>query len=107
MLKEPDGIPPLVDVYAVGVLADLLGLGRSLRARHPKAIRHALRTLRSTGRYLIRQARRRNWRAVKNAFNGYLAEHRTLGSRCGHGWTRRRALRGLYRHLAGMEANRG
>lgn len=96
-MAEP--IPPTIDVYPVGVLADLLRLRNALHRRHPKAIRWALGRLRSQARYITRQARRGNWRAVRNAFNGYLAEHRTLGTRCGKGWTRRRALLDLYRHL--------
>lgn len=107
MGSQNEGVPPAVDVYAVGVLAELLRLGRSLRARHPQAIRHALGRLRWTGSYLIGQARARNWRAVRNTFNGYLAEHRSLGSRAGRGWTRRRALADLYRHLAEIGADRG
>lgn len=92
-----------VDIYPVGLLADLLGLGRAIRARHPQAIRHALGSLRHRARYIRERARDRNWRAVKNTFNGYLAEPSPWPDdsplrRCGSGWTRRRALRSLHRH---------
>lgn len=92
-----------IDIYPVGWLASLLGLGRALRARHPAAIRHAIRRLRQTWRYTLRHARRGNWRAARMAWNGYLAEPRhwpTDGSltRCGSGWTPRRALRSLHHH---------
>lgn len=95
------GTEAKIDVYPVGVLAVLLGLGRSIRARHPKAIRASLVRIRGEVRYLRRQAKAGDWRAVRNAFNGYLAEHPTRGTRCGHAWTKRRALRDLHRHLAG------
>lgn len=48
-------------------------------------------------------ARQRNWRAVRGAFDGWLAEHAYAGTRAGHGWTRRRALADLQRHLAERE----
>jgi hypothetical protein len=79
-----------VDVYPVGLLRDLrhfrLGLHR------PRSVRR----LRLALCYPLRQARAGNWRAVKNYFNGYLAEPREFPpgvTRCGTGWTRRRALR--------------
>jgi hypothetical protein len=88
-----------IDVYAVGWLWVLLALGRSLRARHPKAIRFALVKVRYEWRCTVRRARAGKWREVRNSLNGYLAEHHAIGSRCGHGWTKRRALRDLHRHL--------
>ncbi|MFG3710858.1 hypothetical protein [Micromonospora sp. NPDC047730] len=94
---------PLIDIYPVGVLACLLGLGRALRARHRDAIYAAYSNCRREVRYVVRSVRARNWRVAKNSFNGYLAEHRFRGTRCGHGWTRRRALRDLRRHLAGRD----
>lgn len=94
---------PLIDIYPVGVLDRLLRLGRAIRTRNPELIRWALGQCGWEARYIVGRARERNWRAVRNAFNGYLAEHRTRGARCGHGWTRRRALRDLYRHLADYE----
>jgi len=71
-----------IDVYPVGLFRD---------------VKH--RRFRSGLRYLRDQARGRNWRAVGNYFNGFLAEHPTLGTRCGHGWTKRRALADLHRHI--------
>jgi hypothetical protein len=84
-----------VDVYAVGFLKDLQ------RARRTGRWRELLRWQR---RYLWRQARRGDWRAVKNAFNGYLAEPAEFPPgdyrrRCGTGWTKARALRSLKRRL--------
>ena len=87
------------DVYAVGWLAVLLGLGRAVRARHPRAVAFAFDKAWQEWRFVVRAARAGRWREVRNTFNGYLAEMTPcLGSRCGHGWTRRRALRDLYRH---------
>jgi hypothetical protein len=51
------------------------------------------------------RAKRREWRALKNYFNGYLAEHPTAGTRCGHGWTKARALRDLDQHLRNAGAS--
>lgn len=98
---------PLIDVYPVGVLAELLRLGRALRSRRWEAIRWALGRLGSEAGHIARRARARRWREVKNSFNGYLAEHRTLGTRCGSGWTKRRALTDLYGHLAERVALHG
>lgn len=76
---------PQITVYPVGLFSDL-----------------KRRRLRAGLRYLKHQGHKRNWRAVGNYFNGYLAEvqyssmHHT---RCGHGWTMRRALADLGRHL--------
>ena len=68
------------------------------------------RRLRSTWRYVKSQAHKRNWRAVKNTFNGYLAEvqYSTMHHRrAGHGWTKRRALSDLGRHLGELNAAGG
>jgi len=59
-------------------------------------------------RYLWPQIKRRNWRAVRSYFNGYLAEWHycpegVRHTRCGRGWTRRSALRRLGRHI--VESN--
>lgn len=67
---------PRVDVYAVGVLDAL-----------------QRRELRRHWRYLRYQIARRNWRAVRNSFNGYLAEHDNHPHNCGKGWTKRAAMR--------------
>jgi hypothetical protein len=87
----------LIDVYPVGWLRALQSAGRCIRRGRPAP---AWRFLRQQLRYSLRQARRGNWRAVRNTFGGYHAEHHTLGRRCGTGWTKRRAINDLYRHLA-------
>jgi hypothetical protein len=94
-----------VDVYPVGWLADLLRAWRYLtRAELAGRRKQAWRELRKSWRYTAHQLRRRNWRAVKNAFNGYLAEPEEFPPgdyrrRCGTGWTKARALRSLDRRL--------
>lgn len=78
---------PQIICYPVGLFSDI-----KLR---PRRIRGGLR-------YLRYQLKRRNWRAIGNYFNGYLAEVQYSSMkhyRCGHGWTRRRALSDLGRHL--------
>ncbi len=92
-----------VDVYPVGLLADLLRDWRQVR--HWRRFREAdgkpTLHVRRTVRYLIGRVRAGNWRAVKNTFNGYLAEPSPFPEnvrRCGSGWTRKRALRSLERH---------
>lgn len=82
-----------VDIYAVGVLGALLKARRAVKASRHDLARHYVM---QEWRYLIYQARRRNWRAVRNSFNGYLAEDETTPY-CGHGWTHSRALRSLDR----------
>lgn len=51
------------------------------------------RRLRAEWRYFKRWAREGNWRAVRNSFNGYLAEHDGHPHNCGRGWTKRAAVR--------------
>lgn len=87
-----------VHVYPVGVLKVMLGIGRSIRARDRRALGFALAKVRAEFRYLLGRVRERNWRAFRNAFNGYLAEDEEL-PRAGHGWTKKRALRDLERVL--------
>jgi len=86
-----------VDVYPVGLWHDLQHFRRGVhRPRRIQRLRYALR-------YPLRQARAGNWRAVKNYFNGYLAEPADFPpgvTRCGSGWTRRRALRDWQRRAA-------
>jgi hypothetical protein len=91
-----------VDVYPVGLLGDLLRDWR--QARHWRRFRAAdgepTLHVRRTARYLIGRVRAGNWRAVKNTFNGYLAEPTPFPEeirRCGSGWTKARALRSLRR----------
>lgn len=88
-----DSIMGDVTIYPVGLLQHWQHFV------HTPDRKAARRRLRNDLRYPLRQARARNWRAVKNYFNGYLAEHHTLGTRAGHGWTRGRAYRDLARHL--------
>lgn len=109
----PDHLADLVDVYAVGVLRDLQPVPRYLRHRMPS---RAWGCLRTAWRQPWGHIRNRDWRKLGYSFNGYLAEPGwlpngffpddpwPLWTRCGHGWTRRRALRDLARHLA--EVNR-
>lgn len=85
-----------VDVYAVGFVADFMALLRTIRYV-PKHTRTAWRRL----RFGLRD----DWRR-RSYWNGYLAEPTSVPSperpwwRCGHGWTKQRALRDLNRHLA-------
>jgi hypothetical protein len=101
-----------ISIYPVGVLAALLKIrGYTRLARqHPDrgdvAREHRANTIRSEFRYLTGRIRERNWRALRNSFNGYLAEidyphypiSRAVGH-CGRGWTRRAAIRSLRRHV--------
>lgn len=89
-----------IDVYPVGWLAALQRAGRSLRRLW---FRRAWHWIRTELHYTIRHARAGNWRAVRNTFNGYLAEHDFRGSRAGTGWTKKRALRDLHVHLREIE----
>lgn len=90
-----------IDIYRVGVLDALRADWRIVTVLRRRPYR-----LRQEARYLLMQAKRRNWRAVRNSFNGFLAEHRYAGTRCGHGWTRQRALADLRRHLDELAAER-
>lgn len=78
-----------ISTYPVGVLQMLLG-------RRPA---------KSTFGYIAYQIKARNWRAVRNSFNGYLAEWHyppegMIVHRAGKGWTRRAAIRRLGIHIA-------
>lgn len=88
-----------IDVYRIGWLYafhfDLRTL--VLAGRKPTKLAQELT-------YVIYQARKGNWRAVRMTFNGWHAEHRYAGSRCGTGWTRKRALADLRRHLDQLAA---
>ncbi len=86
-----------IDIYAVGLLRDLQQF--RLRVHRP----HSVQRLRRALCYPLRQARAGDWRAVKNYFNGYLAEPRDWPpglTRCGSGWTRRRAARDYQQRAA-------
>jgi hypothetical protein len=80
------------DVYSVGLLHDLLFLARTVRLA-PKHTYEAWKKLRI--------GFSQSWR-TRGYWNGYLAEPVTRGGwqRCGHGWTKRRALKDLERHMA-------
>lgn len=89
-----------VDVYPVGVLDALLRSYRGIR--HLGLWGNAYRDIRYTIRGLLHRARRRQWRALRNAFNGYLAEPLDWPDGlkgCGHGWTKKRALRKLHQRM--------
>lgn len=95
MTTESAVIP--TDVYPVGVLATIKQVRRALLARDDR-LRGKRWTIvklnvRNERRYLLSQVAERNWRAVRNTFNGYLAEHRGCAHNCGKGWTKRAALR--------------
>lgn len=87
-----------IDVYRVGVLAAIHFDWRAITIGHRKPSK-----VRQEIKYLIERARERNWRAIRMSFNGWLAEHRYAGTRAGRGWTRRRALADLRRHLDGRD----
>lgn len=97
-----------IDIYPVGWLSVLLGLRRAFNPTVPypapaKVRIHALRAVRYELRTNIRQVKHGKWRALKNTFNGYLAEPTPFPAgvrRCGSGWTKRRARRSLDRQLA-------
>lgn len=82
------------DTYPVGVLSTLQIAIGAVRAGRRK---YAAQKVRGEWRYIKRQARARNWRAVRNSFNGYLAEHQHGGHNAGKGWTKRAAQRRVER----------
>lgn len=79
---------PTVDIYPVGLLSDLCLFRGAWR--HDPMKGHRRRALRRLWRDFARSWRRRSY------WNGYLAEVEGP-PRCGHGWTKRRALRDLDR----------
>ena len=97
-IQDPSAPERTVDVYRVGLWDDLhTARGQWLHDTHPGAKRAAVR---SVWRSLKRLRRYDTWRARRNYFNGFLAEpvHWPQGlTRCGSGWTRRRALDSLHR----------
>jgi hypothetical protein len=70
-----------VDIYPVGLFLDW-----------------KQKRFRQGAEYLLYQIKRGKFRPVRQYFNGYLAES-SEGSRCGHGWTKRRARKDLIHHL--------
>lgn len=89
----PDEILSGITIYPVGLLHDLALFVHTVDRAE------ARRRLRSSLRREWERIKARKWRAAKSYFNGYLAEHETLGTRAGTGWTRGRAYRDLARHL--------
>lgn len=87
-----------VDVYPVGALRDLRMMWSAVRHGHRIGWMPAAGEVRRYARWMARSWRRRSY------WNGYLAEP-TWGvdgpafTRCGHGWTERRARRSLAAHV--------
>lgn len=78
-----------IDIYPVGLLSHI----------KQGSVRYGVR-------YVLKRARSGDWRAVRNYFNGYLAEPQewpvgTVRHLCGRGWTERAALRRLHRNIGG------
>lgn len=101
-----------IDVYPVGALKQLLHTWHILTARKfsvfvgPPSrlwrLSRARRSLSYIPKTVTRHIRNRQWRELKNDFNGYLAEPTPWpegATRCGSGWTKRRALRSLQRNI--------
>lgn len=77
-----------IEAYPVGLLANIKQ-GRLIHSR----------------RYLVSQLKAKNWKAIRNHLNGYLAEWHYCPEgvkhyRCGRGWTKRAAIRRLGVHIA-------
>jgi hypothetical protein len=88
-IETPDNNFLIVTIYPVGLW---------LEARETRRRKRWCFHFKS----MWRQIKRREWRNVKNSFNGYLAEPDIFPHglhRCGSGWTRRRALRDLQRRV--------
>jgi hypothetical protein len=85
-------------VYPVGVLS---ALQQAYRCAREGWWKQAHQRLRSEWRSFKRRLLARNWRGIKCSLNGYLAEPTPFPehmTRCGSGWTKKRALRSLERH---------
>jgi hypothetical protein len=79
------------DIYPVGLLSDI----------KRRRVRYGVRS------YLIGHCLRgRRWRAARNYFNGYLAEHQGCHHNAGKGWTKRAADRRAV-HLCEKAVARG
>ena len=81
---------PGIETYPVGLF----------RALQQRRLRYGVA-------YLKSRVKAHNWRAVRNYFNGYLAEWHyppegMQHTHCGRGWTRRAALRRLGAHIVAM-----
>ena len=85
----PDLVMIIVDIYPVGIMAELEVHWRCRKFWNPF----------KTSIMLIRK---RGWHQLKNHYNGYLAEPDIMPNnltRCGSGWTRARAMKDLKRRL--------
>lgn len=94
-----------IDIYAVGLLADLRRLVHS-----PEPLAQRLHRFRRDLRSPARSVRARDWWAVRRYLNGYLAEPSVWPTnidvrRCGTGWTRGRAYRDLVQRAEEAEAS--
>lgn len=95
--RSPEHV--VTDIYPVGVLQAVQIVWRALtvptlRGKRVGIVRSEVRRVRT---YLSAQARAHNWRAVRNHFNGYLAEHDRCAHNAGRGWTKRAAERRVER----------
>ena len=96
------------DTYPVGVLHAIKAIRRAIFLRDDRLNGKRLGIIRFNVRrqsdYLRRQIKARNWRAVRNAFNGYLCEHDNHPHNAGRGWTKRAAQRRAARLCAEASA---
>lgn len=85
-----------IDVYRVGLLYALVFDWRALvlAGRKPSLTWREIK-------HITAAARKGNWRRVWTSFHGWHAEHEYAGTRCGVGWTAKRALKDLRKHLDG------
>lgn len=96
IVNEETGV--VTDVYPVGVLKALQCAGRCLYKKGIDArVSRARRYLRMEARRLTYYLKKREWRNLKNSFNGYLAEHRTCRHNAGRAWTKTTAYRRVER----------
>lgn len=79
------------EVYAVGLLRDLLAVRRNPCKRTWRALYRHMKDP-------YKQFLKGDYHAAKNHFNGYLAEPENLSYfvTCGTGWTWRRAVRSFF-----------
>lgn len=93
-----------IDVYPVGILRDLLALRRAFARRDlPDIARiHARQNVRGSISRMAGYVRAGKWHELKCHLNGYLAEPTPFpegATRCGSGWTKKRALWSLRRQI--------
>lgn len=100
-----------VDVYPVGILRTLLRVRRILTLQYRECpgdtdwswrINQILMAVEADWRYFLRNLKKRQWRAIRMTWNGYLAEPLQFPEgdykrRAGTGWTKKRAITSLYR----------